>query len=201
MDVLPPRKKDWVLTRESLDKLLACLNSDRERAGEEYENLRRMLVSFFEWRGCYFPEDQADATINRVARRIDEGAQVENLYGYCYVVAQRMALELLREQSKDLKRHSEPDNVPDPQLAAENRQEKERQLECFERCLRSLSAENQVLIIQYYQAEKRAKIDGRATLAQRLGIPLSTLRVRAYRIRAQLDECITLCLKQPVVEV
>ena len=201
MDVLPPRKKDWVLTRESLDKLLACLNPNREQAGEEYENLRRVLVNFFEWRGCPFPEDHADETINRAARRIDEGAQVENLYGYCYVVAQRLALELLRELSRDLKRQAVPDEVPDLQPAVEDRQEKERQLECFERCLRSLSAENQTLIIQYYQAEKRAKIDGRATLAQRLGIPLSTLRVRAYRIRAQLDACITLCLKQSFGEV
>src|ERR671938_30866 len=61
------------LTAEAFTKLLARLDPDRERAGEKYEELRRTLVKFFEWRGAPFPEDQADETFNRVARKLDEG--------------------------------------------------------------------------------------------------------------------------------
>jgi RNA polymerase sigma factor (sigma-70 family) len=200
MDATPPRKKDWVLTRESLDKLLICLDPDRERAGEKYENLRRTLVSFFEWRGCPFPEEQADETLNRAARKLGEGTPIHNLQGYCYGVARRLALELAQQQSREAQREELSDDLPAPS-AGEEGWERERRLECFEHCLRSLPVESQVLIIQYYQAEKRAKIDNRAKLAQRLSIPLNTLRVRAYRIREQLDACIANCLRQPLRSV
>jgi RNA polymerase sigma factor (sigma-70 family) len=196
MDVPSPRKKDWTLTRESLDKLLARLDADRERAGEEYEHLRRTLVSFFEWRGSLFPEDQADETINRAARKLVEGEQIHDLYGYCYGVARRVWLETAPERSKEIKGRIEPDQLRYHPPPAEAQQEKERRIECFEQCLRQLPAESQALIIQYYQAEKRAKIESRAELARRLGIALNALRVRAYRLRAQLDECIQRCLQQ-----
>jgi DNA-directed RNA polymerase specialized sigma24 family protein len=191
MDVLPPRKKDWALTREALDKLLSHLSPDRERAGEEYEHLRRVLVSFFEWRGCAFPEDHVDETINRVARRIEEGEQVQDLYGYCYGVARRLALEVVGEQGKELKGRIAPEEL---QLQAEVPQEADARRVCFEQCLRHLPVESRAFIIQYYQDEKRAKIDHRLELANRLGVSLNALRVRAHRLRAQLGECIARCL-------
>ncbi|MEJ7712917.1 MAG: hypothetical protein WKF84_24510 [Pyrinomonadaceae bacterium] len=70
-----------------LPKLLNGLDADRERAGDKYEELRRILIRFFEWRGAPFPEEQADETFNRVARRLDEGVKIKNIGGYCYEVA------------------------------------------------------------------------------------------------------------------
>jgi hypothetical protein len=35
------------LTAEGVTNLLACLDADRERAGEKYEQLRRILTRFF----------------------------------------------------------------------------------------------------------------------------------------------------------
>src|SRR5512134_1992159 len=83
-------------TEETFDRLLASLDADRERAGERYEDLRRTLVRFFEWRGAPFPEDHADETFDRVARRLDEGITIENLGGYCYNVARLIFLETLK---------------------------------------------------------------------------------------------------------
>ena len=60
------------LTKEALDGLLECLSADRELAAEAYEEIRRKLITFFEFRGCLTPQDQADETIHRVARRIQE---------------------------------------------------------------------------------------------------------------------------------
>ena len=75
------------LTSEAFTKLLARLDPDRERAGEKYEDLRRTLIKFFEWRGAPFPEEQTDETFNRVARKLDEGIEIKNIGGYCYEVA------------------------------------------------------------------------------------------------------------------
>jgi hypothetical protein len=55
------------LTANAFAKLLDCLSADRERAGEKYEDLRRTLIRFFEWRGAPFPEEHADETFNRIA--------------------------------------------------------------------------------------------------------------------------------------
>ena len=58
------------LLQDDFDHLLAWLDEDRERAGEEYEKLRRRLTTIFAARGCRTPEDLADETIDRVSRRV-----------------------------------------------------------------------------------------------------------------------------------
>src|SRR2546421_3106679 len=82
------------LTGEAFSKLLAHLDPDGERAGEKYEDLRRTLIKFFEWRGAPFPEDHADETFNRVARKLNEGIEIKNVGGYCYEVARLVCLEV-----------------------------------------------------------------------------------------------------------
>src|SRR5436190_23726711 len=84
------------LTAEAFAKLLDRLDADWERAGEKYEDLRRTLVRFFEWRGAPFPEEHTDETFNRVARRLDEGVEIKNVGGYCYEVARLVHLEALK---------------------------------------------------------------------------------------------------------
>src|SRR5512147_2505802 len=88
-----PRRK-WTLTQEAFDQLLAALGEDRERAGETYLEIRSNLVRFFEWRGCPLPEDHADETFNRVAKRILEGEEILNPMSYCLGVARMLLLEI-----------------------------------------------------------------------------------------------------------
>jgi RNA polymerase sigma factor (sigma-70 family) len=81
---------------------------------------------------------------------------------------------------------------------AENKDD-EQQYECFESCLEALPSESREIIMQYYQDEKRLKIDHRKELAERLGIPLNALRSRAQRVRDRLEKCVHQCLeKKPV---
>src|SRR5215216_8153127 len=87
MQAAPAPRRKWALTQEAFDKLLTALGEDQESAAEKYLEIRSNLVRFFEWRGCPFPEDHADETINRVARRLFEGEQIENPSGYCMGVA------------------------------------------------------------------------------------------------------------------
>ncbi|HET9532865.1 MAG TPA: hypothetical protein VFQ92_21095, partial [Blastocatellia bacterium] len=61
--------------------------------------------------------------------------------------------------------------------------------------LQRLSPDNRELILQYYDKEKGAKIESRKQLAERLGISVNTLRMRALRIREYLQRCVENCQK------
>jgi DNA-directed RNA polymerase specialized sigma24 family protein len=186
----PYRQKEWVLTSESFVKLLARLDADVNVAGEKYETLRRTLIKFFEWRNAIFPEDHADETLNRVARKIDEGLEIRDLSGYCYGVARLLHLET--SKSPDTRRAGIEDlaNIEAPALETVD----EQRLRCFETCLESLPSDSRLLITEYYQHDQQAKITGRKKLAQRLGIPINALRSRATRIRDRLENCVNYCM-------
>ena len=51
------------------------------------------------------------------------------------------------------------------------------------------------MIEQYYAEDKQAKIDLRKRIAEELGISISTLRLRALRIREKLQACVDQCLE------
>ena len=65
-------KKNWELSQEVFDALLAWLDSDREQAALKYEKIRGGLIKIFTGRACVEPEDLADETINRVAHKLKE---------------------------------------------------------------------------------------------------------------------------------
>jgi RNA polymerase sigma factor (sigma-70 family) len=182
-----PKKKEWELTPEAFDKLLLWLSSDRDQAGNKYEEIRRKLITILTCRGCTCPEDLADQTMNRVARKIPE--IIDHYTGdaslYFYDVARKIHLEYVRKR-------------PDPVLAPapDPPQELEEQYECLEQCMKQLTSRNRELVLEYYQEEKQAKIDRRRELADRLGIAVNALRIRAHRIRASLQECLFDCMKQ-----
>ena len=62
--------------------------------------------------------------------------------------------------------------------------------------MQNLPAENREMIVEYYQEEKRAKIDKRKVLAEQFGVPLNALRIRAHRIRAKLEDCVHECVEK-----
>ena len=185
-----PRRK-WALTQEAFDKLLAAFGEDQESAAEKYIEVRSNLVRFFEWRGCPFPEDHADETINRVAKRLVEGEEIGNPSGYCMGVARMLLLEINKERAREQQALSEMANS---QVAHSDASESEEHIECLRSCLRNIPADSRELIIEYYQGEKGAKIKNRKRLVERLGIPVNTLRMRALRLREKLQGCVEDCL-------
>lgn len=189
---MTPRRK-WALTQEAFDQLLAALGPDRESAGEKYLEVRGNLIRFFEWRGCSFPEDHADETINRVAKRISEGEEIRNPIGYFLGAARMLALEIQKERAKERQALSELANA---EAASYQFEELEPRVECLERCLKNLPTENRELIVQYYQGERGAKIENRKRLTDRFKVPLNTLRMRALRLREKLLICVENCLQK-----
>jgi len=180
------------LTSTAFARLLYCFDPDRDRAGEKYEDLRRTLIKFFEWRGTPFPEDHTDETFNRVARKLDEGIEIKNIGGYCYEVARLVCLEALK--GNDRKCEPLETDYPDAaQADAERRLEHERYLHCLEQCLDKLSIESRTLVIEYYQDDKRDRIERRRALAESLGLQREALANRAQRLRDKLELCVTRC--------
>ena len=179
--------KNWVLTQESFDALLDWLDPQREQAGQKYEDIRSSLIKIFTCRGCFEPEDLADETINRVTSKLKQIGDdfIGDRARYFYGVANKVHLEYLRRKPVQ----------PSPVLSLASDQV-EQEFECLETCMEHLTPDNRELVLQYYQEEKKAKIDHRKMLAEKLGIGVNALRIRACRIRASLLECVKACLKR-----
>ncbi len=188
------RKKDWQLTQEGLDKLLGLLDQDRERAADKYEQLRRRLLKLFEWRGSSTPEENADEALNRVARKIVEGVEIRDINHFVGGVARRLFLEILEHREREQKALNQ---LPEPVIVVEIKDEEvDPRLDCFRACLDELPAQQRRLIVDYYHEGERKRIEQRKVLAVTLQIPLNALRIRAHRLRSQLDTCIRDCLQK-----
>ena len=201
MEARTSRKSVWVLTGEAFEGLLRSLDADRERAGEKYEQTRRKLIEFFEARGCHAPVEHADETINRVARKIYEGEEIQDVARYFYGVARLLWMELLRERAKNpvpLDAVAPPStrSTKETEEIEEERAERERRVGCFETCLEQFTPDNRTFIIAYYREEKGAKIESRKAQADALGVSLNALRLRACRIKSILEKCVKQCVEQ-----
>ena len=198
-DKAKEQKTKWALNDVALNKLLKCFSANRDEAGVQYHLARRKVVRYFEWRSVGAAESCADETMDRVARRIDEGQKIDKLMAYIFGVARLVLQEVLKEQRErgtisleDVppvwQRQKAPE-VVDPDM---------RQV-CFDRCLEELGGESRNLILGYYEGEGRVKIDHRQELADNLKIPLNALRIRVHRIKRTLEDCITKCLQSVAV--
>lgn len=195
MSVADKSRHEWSLTREAFEQLLAAFSPDRETAARQYEILRKKLIRFFEWRAAGIAEDRADETLNRVAKRIDQGQEVDNVAAYAYRVAYLVFLETLKEPVLvEIDQEAFRPPAIEPQFQDTEHELRQR---CFDRCLEGLAGENRKIILSYYLEERRAKILLRKSLADQLKISMDALRIRAHRIRKGLEECIKSCMRQP----
>jgi DNA-directed RNA polymerase specialized sigma24 family protein len=179
--------RDSALNQTDFDSLLSWLDADRDQAGMKYEAIRLRLIKFFTCRARTDAEDLADETINRVTLKATKLAKdyVGDPVLYFYAVAQKVFLEALRKRP--------PSVLPPP---IEKSDDIEQQFECLDRCLVQLTAGNRELVLEYYQNDKRAKIEHRKALAEKLGLAQNALRIRAHRIRLTLQQCVQGCLGQ-----
>ena len=183
-------KKDWVLTQESFTALLTWLDPDPDKAGKKYEDIRRRLIKIFACRGCCESEDLADESINRVIFRLKD--ITDTFTGdpalYFYGVANKVHMEYLRRKPIP----------PVPTPTSPEDEDVEQEYDCLEKCIQQLTAENRELVIEYYREEKRAKIENRKELADKLGIALNALRIRAHRLRHALQQCVQKCVQEAI---
>ncbi len=197
-------KIDNNLTPASFDGLLAFLGPDRESAALAYVDLRRALFTFFAVRGAASPDEMADETINRVARRLSEGARItaENPSSYFYAVGRNVWRESLARPNVLT---SLPDDDPlqsalaqgaqatpyDLMINARERIESEARYEYLEKCLDQLDPEDRDLTLSYYRFSGNEKIENRKKLAARFDLSNNALRQKVARLRSKLAECVT----------
>jgi RNA polymerase sigma factor (sigma-70 family) len=183
---MSPARQLKVLQKTDFDRLLLWLDADSERAGELYEKIRWRLIAILASRGCRVPEELADETIDRVARRVVdiEASYVGDKSLYFLGVMNNVHHEYLKRPR--LSEQAPP---------ADDSAVKEQTYLCLDKCIEKLTPHAREIIEQYYAADKRAKINLRKRIAAALGVSNSNLRLRALRIRAKLQVCIERCLE------
>lgn len=174
------------LGEAAFTRLLQALAPDRDSAGQRYEQLRQRLLYFFGVRHVTHAEEHADEVIDRLARRLAEGAEVSpSIEAFALGIARNLE----REQWKKPQTVDLPWHLPDKPNAAEI----SPAVECLEQCLESLDEASRRSILRFYRAEGAVKIRQRQALAEELGIEANALRVRMHRLRARLEKCVAAC--------
>jgi RNA polymerase sigma factor (sigma-70 family) len=196
---LPKSKRHSQLTQEKFDKLLLALNPDRMVAAEKYEHIRQAMITFFSFRGASDPEELADETLNRVASRLADGAEIfsNNPASYFYGFARNIWFETITRKNKfqslDETFANQKSSALNPHEVLE-KQEKERDFEIrrthLNRCLQNMAPKDRELLVEYYQDSGAVKIENRQVLAERFGISLKTLRNKTALLRAKLANCV-----------
>jgi DNA-directed RNA polymerase specialized sigma24 family protein len=178
--------KKWDLSEDAFSQLLARLNADPAAAGEAYEKLRARLIYFFERKGCRIPAELGDETINRIARKIEEGYEIKDLFKFSSGVARLVLLEHWDDPKRDWELLD--DRLSSPR--SDSREFDEQQLECMKKCLQALTLEERDLIIRNCTTNK----NGKAEIARALGLTINALRLRVFRIRTRLHGCYEKCI-------
>src|SRR5215831_7336254 len=113
-------QRGWSLSQDAFTKLLNWLDEGNDSKGERYLEIRRRLVQYFARKNCLSPDELADETLNRVARRLTEesAAATGSPARYCYILAKFVFLEACRKPKpidisvevagNDISRHSSP---------------------------------------------------------------------------------------------
>lgn len=180
---------------DSFEEILVWLNPDREVAGAMYVQLRADLAQLFTWKQCADPEGLTDEVFDRVAKKVHKVRPEFVGDPRLYFLA--VANNLVKENFRKIKTHVSLTDVDlSQQLTTEDTQDDANIHDCLDECLQKLSSEERALIAAYYAKEKQAKINHRAELAQQFGMSVQTLRVRVFRIRRSLAECIERCLER-----
>ena len=186
-----------ILTAEAFALLLERLDADENKAGAKYEELRLKLVKFFVWRGCAATnaDTLADETLDRVASKLVQAVEVENINAYAVEVSRYVWLEFKRKYKED----GFGDESPKIAVSPDFSDEPDTLISCLQSCLSEITTDNndRLLILGYYDADENEKNkQHRKNLAEKLGLTMNTLKVKACRLRVRLEKCIKECMKK-----
>ncbi len=201
MPVLDTPKDDRVLTERAFARLLTWLDDGRQSNGETYLEMRRRLVAYFDRRNRPSADELADETLNRIARTLETSGEIKVTppARYCYVVARFVLLEDFRRgrTNRTVDASAWLESLPGQMPAIDGgdgvAEAAEARLSCLDRCLQELRPDQRELVLEYYRDTKREKIERRRALADRLGISMNALGIRACRIRDTLEACVNCC--------
>lgn len=183
-------------TREEFDRLLAALDADPKRAAEEYESLRRRVLTYLRIHGFDRLDDLenlVDRSFDITARKLGE-THIESVSAFVKEVARRTCMDSLKKRPKIQSLQELPD-LPRPESP-----ELELAQKCLDRCMRSLKDSDQKLILGFYTYLPGEKAASKARMAALLGLSSGALRKRAYEIRRKLEDCVGTCVERSPTE-
>jgi len=175
------------------DAFIEWLDAGAASDGRSYTEMHARLVSYFARKECATPQELADETLARVARRLREEGAITGVAPaqYCYIVARFVLLEYLRSpehKGGELRDVRDRETTTDP--------ERERRLTCLDDCLGRLEADDRELILAYYSGDGAGRIAVRRDLAAKYGLSPNALMLRASRLRDRLRTCVAACRKE-----
>ena len=185
-------KNSYELGQKEFDALLGLFSANREEAGEKYEQVRRGLVRFFQFKGCADPQSLTDETINRVAAKLDAFDRTRNIrpVSYFYGFAANILLEYRRRAAKESEFTDSKMGDREATLA-EDTDDVART--CLDECLEGLPGDEKELVIEYYSRDRQERIELRQRICERLQCTASALYTRVFRIKSTLKDCIETC--------
>ncbi len=190
-------QKDWSGEHGAFLRFLNWLDQGDDSGGQRYIEIRHRLVQYFDRKNCPSPDELADETLQRVARRLSEEGEIRDASPahYCYIVAKFVFLEYRRSPGRA---QVSLEDVPARHVSTSENvtpavEEKGIRLNCLENCLQKLPEAHRALILEYYRHERRSKIECRREMAVRLGVTMNALTIRACRIRERLEQCVRTC--------
>jgi RNA polymerase sigma-70 factor (ECF subfamily) len=158
--------------------LLAVLDPDPIRAAVRYQELRKQLVRFFEWRRHSDPEDAAQETLARGFRRVVAGVDTSpsGLHAFFFGIARNLVKEGWKARREELVDPVAWDSTPS---SARHVERVEARL-ALTHYLSKLPSSERRLLVRYYTGD-------RDVLSRELGVTAGNLRVIVHRIRQKLD--------------
>lgn len=176
------------LSKEEFDLLLEALDPDRDRAADAYLQLTERLRLYFGTVVRIDSEELAAQTLTRVAKKLASGEKIKVLPAYCYGVARLIRLEALRKPDAQMTSLDEQTNLQP--LQPEDLEYKQR-VARLNHCLKKLPEQDARLFVEYWlEHQEGSKIEARKRLAEENHLTPTALRLRIFRIRAKLQECI-----------
>ena len=187
------------LTSNAFNLILSKLSDNPKKAADEYLTLHFKLEKYFEWqdRGRWQADHSAlaDETLDRVAKKLEEGIEIEKtVQSYSLGIARFVWLEYIRINPLP----TEIENIPEPSAPESDPEEEDARLACLRSCLASVPKddEERKLILDYYRKNGAKIKERRKALADKLGITTNALKVRMTRLREKLKNCIGKCMEK-----
>ena len=138
----------------------------------------------------------ADATINRVARKLAEGIVIEkNIFAFLHGTARLVWLEFLPKPDFVI----DPADIPEQSAPEPIEEVEDERMACLRSCLVEVTKDDDErrMLLDYYGAEQDEKNkERRKSIAERLGITMGNLKTKTSRLRDKLEKCVAECVRK-----
>ncbi len=175
------------LTSENFSQLLQRFSADQNEAGVAYAKLRDSLVRFFEIKGDSYPDEAADETLDRVALKLSQNGEIDDLTKYSFGVARFIFLERIKANKKE--KVAVGEFYADKTSFVES--EETDDFAPFRECFARLADDDRKILRDYFSDIPFSQIsDYRQNVSDKYKVSLNNLRIKVFRLRKRLENCV-----------